>query len=179
MPDARAGDEDRGGEEASGIEEGRRRLITSLSLLLFTLVTGPSRSLSLTLSDTRVYEPQIRARLGTAAHYCASPDAGGEDLITREQVMKTEEPLLGIGSELCEFAGQWLRSGACRQQGARVRIATTPSIEPLAVDEDLGGEEARRGESSAGGGRGSEEGSYVRLIDLCITLESNARRERR
>ena len=30
----------------------------------FTLVTGPSRSLSLKLSDTRVYEPQIRARLG-------------------------------------------------------------------------------------------------------------------
>ena len=33
----------------------------------FTLVTGPRRSLSLKLSDTRVYEPQIRARLGTTA----------------------------------------------------------------------------------------------------------------
>ena len=32
---------------------------------LFTLVTGPRRSLSLKLSDTSVYEPQIRARLGT------------------------------------------------------------------------------------------------------------------
>jgi len=31
----------------------------------FTLVTGPRRSLSLKLSDTRVYEPQIRARFGT------------------------------------------------------------------------------------------------------------------
>ena len=30
-----------------------------------TLVTGPRRSLSLELSDTRVYEPPIRARLGT------------------------------------------------------------------------------------------------------------------
>jgi len=30
-----------------------------------TLVTGPRRSLVLKLSDTRVYEPQIRARLGT------------------------------------------------------------------------------------------------------------------
>ena len=29
----------------------------------FTLATGPRRSLSLKLSDTRVYEPQIRARL--------------------------------------------------------------------------------------------------------------------
>jgi len=34
-------------------------------LFVFTLVTGPRRSLSLKLSDTRVYEPQIRARLGT------------------------------------------------------------------------------------------------------------------
>ena len=33
-----------------------------LLLFLFTLVTGPGRSLSLKLSDTRVYEPQIRAR---------------------------------------------------------------------------------------------------------------------
>ena len=31
----------------------------------FTLVTGPSRSLSLKLGDSRVDEPQIRARLGT------------------------------------------------------------------------------------------------------------------
>ena len=29
-----------------------------------TLVTGPRRSLSLKLSDTRVYEPEIRTRLG-------------------------------------------------------------------------------------------------------------------
>ena len=36
----------------------------------FTLVTGPRRSLSLTLSDTGVYEPQIRARLGTTTHFC-------------------------------------------------------------------------------------------------------------
>ena len=35
----------------------------------FTLVTGPGRSLSLNLSDTQVYEPQIRARLGTTAHF--------------------------------------------------------------------------------------------------------------
>ena len=34
----------------------------------FTLVTGPRRSLSLDFSDTRVYEPKIRARLGTTAH---------------------------------------------------------------------------------------------------------------
>ena len=32
--------------------------------------TGPRRSLSLKLGDTRVYEPQIRARLGTTSHFC-------------------------------------------------------------------------------------------------------------
>jgi len=36
----------------------------------FTLVTGPRRSLGLKLSDTSVYAPQIRARLGTTAHFC-------------------------------------------------------------------------------------------------------------
>ena len=41
-----------------------------LLLFFFTLVTGPRRSLSLKLSDTRVHEPQIRARLGTATHFC-------------------------------------------------------------------------------------------------------------
>ena len=41
-----------------------------LLFFFFALVTGPKRSLSLKLSDTRVYEPQIRARLGTAAHFC-------------------------------------------------------------------------------------------------------------
>ena len=36
----------------------------------FTLGTGPRRSLSLKLGDARVYAPQIRARLGTTAHFC-------------------------------------------------------------------------------------------------------------
>jgi len=39
----------------------------------FTLVTGPRRSLSLKLSDTSVYEPQIRARLGTTAGGVSAP----------------------------------------------------------------------------------------------------------
>ena len=37
-------------------------------VFLFTLVTGPRRSLSLKLSDTRVYEPQIRACLDQPPH---------------------------------------------------------------------------------------------------------------
>ena len=40
-------------------------VINEVIFFFFTLVTGPRRSLSLKLSDTRVYEPQIRARLGT------------------------------------------------------------------------------------------------------------------
>ena len=43
---------------------------TLLLFFFFTLVTGPRRSLSLKLSGARVYEPQIRARLGTTAHFC-------------------------------------------------------------------------------------------------------------
>jgi len=39
-------------------------------LFFFTLVTGPRRSLSLKPSDTGVYEPEIRTRLGTTAHFC-------------------------------------------------------------------------------------------------------------
>ena len=37
--------------------------------LFFTLVTSPSRSVSLKLSGTRVYEPHIRARLGTTVFF--------------------------------------------------------------------------------------------------------------
>ena len=45
---------------AAGIE-----IAFSVFFFICTLVTGPKRSLSLKLGDTRVYEPQIRARLGT------------------------------------------------------------------------------------------------------------------
>jgi len=45
----------------------RTMLPREVLFFFFTLVTGPRRSLSLTLSDTRV---KIRARLGTIAHFC-------------------------------------------------------------------------------------------------------------
>ena len=41
-----------------------------LLLLLLPPITGPGRSLGLELSDKRVYAPQMRARLGTTAHFC-------------------------------------------------------------------------------------------------------------
>ena len=39
-------------------------LVAVADNFFFTLVTGPRRALSLKLSDTRVYEPEIRTRLG-------------------------------------------------------------------------------------------------------------------
>jgi len=58
--------------------------LASLRMLLFfcffTLVTGPRRSLNLKLSDKRVYEPQIRARLGTTAHFCGYEGGGVRSL---------------------------------------------------------------------------------------------------
>ena len=42
----------------------------STLVFFFTLVAGHRRSLSLKLSDTRVYAPQIPARLGTTAYFC-------------------------------------------------------------------------------------------------------------
>jgi len=46
-------------------DDGVRRLYrrSGQIFFFFTLVTGPRRSLSLQLSDTRVYEPRTRARL--------------------------------------------------------------------------------------------------------------------
>ena len=45
-------------------------LSLALSLLNPTGSSSPSLLSSLELSDTKVYEPYIRARLGTAAHFC-------------------------------------------------------------------------------------------------------------
>ena len=42
--------------------------------VLFTPVTVPGRSLSLELSDARVYAPQIRVRLVTTAQSCEVVD---------------------------------------------------------------------------------------------------------
>ena len=54
----------RGGEQ-SGVWRALRFLF-----LIITLDPGPRRHLSIELSDTKVYGPEIRARLGTAAHFC-------------------------------------------------------------------------------------------------------------
>jgi len=60
----------------------KRKAASTLNPLFFffTLVTGPRRSLSLKLRDTRVYEPQIRARLGTTAHF--------REVVNRTQVAR-------------------------------------------------------------------------------------------
>ena len=48
----------------------RSSAVCPSTFFFFTLVTGPRRSLRLTLGDTRVYGPQVRARLVTIAHLC-------------------------------------------------------------------------------------------------------------
>jgi len=50
---------------------GRVHRARGFFFFFFTLVTGPSRSLSLKLSDTRVCEPQIR---GFAPHLAPTPE---------------------------------------------------------------------------------------------------------
>jgi len=64
----------------------------------FTLVTGPRRSLSLKLSDTRVYEPQIRARLGTTAHFCkpCSAAADCKQMIQGVTDTKTDQKFVAL-----------------------------------------------------------------------------------
>jgi len=52
-----------------GSGEDEMKLLFEVLLFFFTLVTGPTRSSSIRLSDTTVYEPQIPA-LGTTAHLC-------------------------------------------------------------------------------------------------------------
>ena len=46
-------------------EEASRLLVQVLTFFFSSLLLS-----SLELSDTKVYEPYIRARLGTAAHFC-------------------------------------------------------------------------------------------------------------
>ena len=55
----------------------QRTLNPAPPFFVFTLVTRPSRSLSLKLRDTRVYEPQIRARLGNPLASAQLLPAGG------------------------------------------------------------------------------------------------------
>jgi len=56
--------------DGEGLAEPRMEVGETPFFFFFTLVTGPRRSLSFKLSDARVYEPQIRAHLGTTAHFC-------------------------------------------------------------------------------------------------------------
>jgi len=58
----------------SNLEAVRNPCTCNFFFFFFTLVTGPRRSLSLKLSDARVCEPQIRARLGTSTHFCEVVD---------------------------------------------------------------------------------------------------------
>ena len=75
------------GEFVSGRRHGRGTLTTA-RYFFFTLVTGPRRSLSLKLSDTRVYAPQIRARLGTTAQVRLPP------ALTQRSIRRSRQKLI-------------------------------------------------------------------------------------
>ena len=65
-------------------------LSTFFFFFFFTLVTGPRRSLSLKLSDVRVYEPQMRARLGITTH--VSPSCVALRGVVQEYLAHKKQP---------------------------------------------------------------------------------------
>ena len=71
----------------------------------FTLVTGPRRSLSLKRSDTRVYEPQIRARLGTTAHFLLGELADVLQLRARTHMHQPSEGGQIVFFDYLDFTG--------------------------------------------------------------------------
>jgi hypothetical protein len=71
-----------------------------LPLLLLYSLTGPRRSLSLKLSDTRIYGPQIRARLVTTAHFCKPRQTYGLDCLMRA-IFARQRPV--ISPEYADF----------------------------------------------------------------------------
>jgi len=77
-----------------------------LFFFFFTLVTGSRRFLSFKLSDTRVYEPQIRARIATTAHFCR----GGNILKVVRNFACKKKPEPGFDGLMCAiFARQRLQ----------------------------------------------------------------------
>ena len=84
-----------GGRGTGGVWGGGAVL---LLFFFFTLVTGPRRSLSLKMSDTRLYEPQIRARLGTRGGVGAVPPPLASGLLLESApLFVCVAPALGVG----------------------------------------------------------------------------------
>ena len=82
-------------------------------VFFFTLVTGPKRSLRLKLSDTRVYEPQIRdgcevALQRTLRYETASETSSSSDRIVH--MLRTHLPLLDHARSSKGFPRAWTRA---------------------------------------------------------------------
>ena len=92
----------------------------------FTLVTGPRRSVRRKLSGTRVYEPQIRARLGTTTHFCEVVvlkfRCGSRRLLRKRGALQTarshlqrhQRPHRGLSSPTCPHSQPRHRPCCCR-----------------------------------------------------------------
>ena len=78
------------------LDIGRGSVRRRLRFFFSTLVTGPRRSWTLKMSDTRVYEPQTRARLVAIAHLWA------------EIVLKLVQTLTSVAAlSAAAFAAWW------------------------------------------------------------------------
>ena len=93
--------------------QGRSSGTSSVSFL-FTLVAGFRRSLSLKLSETRVCEPQIRARLVSTVHFY-------EVVVLRlRAVPSTDSPLHSLGRRQWRGRGAAAARPACPEQARPV-----------------------------------------------------------
>ena len=81
---------------------------------------------SLELYDTTIYEPEIRALLGTAPHFCS---AVGFELRTAPQVAAAQS-IAGVKKGKLQHevqgAGCRVQSAECRVQGAGCRVQGSP-----------------------------------------------------
>jgi len=117
----------------------------------FTLVTGRSRSLSLKLSDTKVYEPQIRA-------LCWG-ESGLEEAFHVDDIDGPQEILREFPIEIQDGPGDLPRWPAPPGWRGYRRAAQLQHLVPASL-----------GAACQGSGcSGSETVAYLRLIDSCIT----------
>ena len=112
-PDIEEGEGPKGFSPLHAAAAGGHYQVLVFFFFFFTLVTGPRRSLSLKLSDTTLYEPQIRARLGTTAHFC------------EVVVLKLKTVPLGAGVAAGARGG---RVGQDRDRRCNVRLPPRQSV---------------------------------------------------